>query len=218
MDEKKIISFQDYKKKLKADPENAPQIDISDIKRATAHTPEQLEWYLLQRNFAKYELGLSSLFYENHQLREGHNPDSSFVVGFGSGDLDRIEQGVCELITELGRDYIVVDAANKPYRILLREIGKLPEGPGIPRMMIHEMIYTVRQLFYSRDIVIILKGISQSNLGSRKGSFIYSLIKILNDAHFDDVHPRTDLVFIDYAGFLQKIWDQVGPYLQVITA
>ncbi len=38
---------------------------------------------------------------------------------------------------------------------------------------------------------------------------------IMADAHFDKVDPKTDLVFIDYANFLQKIWENVGLYLQV---
>ena len=66
------------------------------------------------------KLNLSCLFYDNHQLKEGHNPDSSFVIGFCSDDLEKIEQEVCDSITELGRDYILVDAANKPYRRLLK--------------------------------------------------------------------------------------------------
>ena len=58
MDKDKIISFEEYKKKLRRTPGNKPLIDVSDIKRATTHAPEQLEWTLLQHTFAKYKLSL----------------------------------------------------------------------------------------------------------------------------------------------------------------
>jgi len=217
VDKEKIISMQEYKKKLRSNPENRSLIDVSDIKRATTHAPEQLEWTLLQHTFAKYKLSLNCLFYENHQFKEGLNPNSAFFIGFNSSDLEKIGQEVCNSIKELGKDFILVDAINKPYRRMLKEIGRIPEDPSKPRMMNYEMINVVRQLFYSRDLVVVIKNISESNLGPRKASFAYNLIKILNDAHFDSVHPRTDLVFIDYANFLQRIWEKVGPYLQVTT-
>ena len=55
----------------------------------------ELEWALLQQAFAKYKLSLNCLFYENHQFKDGLNPNSAFFIGFNSSDLEKIEQEVC---------------------------------------------------------------------------------------------------------------------------
>lgn len=217
MDENKIISFEEFIKRMKNRQKNTnvPMIDVSTIKRATEQDPQHIEWVLLQHAFAKYKLSLNCLFYHNHQFNAGRNPDSAFFVGFERKDLNKIEKGVCDALKELGRDYLVVDAANKPYRKIVKEICRIPEMPGMPAMSTYELRNTLRQVLYSRDNVIVIKEISGSNLQSRKAGFVRALIKIIDDAHFDKVHPKTDLVFIDYANFLQKIWENVGPYLQV---
>lgn len=37
-------------------------------------------------------------------------------------------------------------------------------------------------------------------------------------AHFDGIIPRANLIFVDYAAFLQKAWSTIGIYLNVVTA
>lgn len=104
-------------------------------------------------------MSLNCLFYENHQLKEGLNPNSAFFVGFNSSDLEKIEQEVCNSIKESGRDYILVDAINKPYRRMLKEIARIPEDPYIPRMMNYEMINMSGVSMGVGSIALLISGV-----------------------------------------------------------
>ncbi len=36
-------------------------------------------------------------------------------------------------------------------------------------------------------------------------------------AFFDEIYPSSDLIFVDYADFLQNSWESVGTYLSILA-
>jgi hypothetical protein len=68
------------------------------------------------------------------------------------------------------------------------------------------------------DYVLVFIGLSQSRLNRDKGGLNRSIIKINDDAHFKKISPRSDLVFIDQASFLEKNFKQLGNYIDILPS
>ncbi len=74
-----------------------------------------------------------------------------------------------------------------------------------------------KEIQLNLDKVIVISNLSQSKVPSSKSSQARSLIKINDDAHFEAIKPKSDLVFVDYASFLQRSWSELGPYIDVFA-
>lgn len=57
-----------------------------------------------------------------------------------------------------------------------------------------------------------MKGTTPDRIGH-----VRSFIKTLDDAHFKDIQPKADLIFVDYASFLQEAWESIGIYLNILS-
>ncbi len=58
---------------------------------------------------------------------------------------------------------------------------------------------------------------SQSKIPTRKSWYARSLIKTNDDAHFRGIKPQSDILFVDYACFLQRSWSELGSYIDIFT-
>ncbi|MCL6592223.1 MAG: hypothetical protein K6U80_20040 [Firmicutes bacterium] len=72
------------------------------------------------------------------------------------------------------------------------------------------------ELLYS-DKVLVIKEISKLKGNDRKDMIARGLIKICDDAHYKGITVNSSLIFIDYASFLQKAWDNIGGYLNIMA-
>ena len=127
---------------------------------------------------------------------------------------EHIEKHKNSLIDALkweSRDYITIEAANRS----VREIGQVFHWNSY--RTVYDLYKSFKELLLSSDKVLVFQEISRSRMSGSKRAFGYSLIKVLNDAHFDGISPRSDLIFIDYAEFLQKAWDNIGAYLKILS-
>ncbi len=88
--------------------------------------------------------------------------------------------------------------------------GDKPSGTRDAWIMFEEILW-------NSDKVIVVANLSQSKIPSRKSWYGRSLIKINDDAHIKGIRPRSDLVFVDYASFLQRSWSELGPYVDVFA-
>ena len=64
---------------------------------------------------------------------------------------------------------------------------------------------------------MVVQELSRSSIRARKADYARSLIKILDDAHFDGIQPSSDLIFIDYGDFLHRSWSSIGTYLDILA-
>lgn len=155
---------------------------------------------------SKIESFLSWVFELNKVQRK--NVQSIYLPALCATQVKSTEISVVEALDSLGRHFVLVDARGKSERdIYCAIIGK-------PVKTTHQGWRETKEQLLSDSTVIVLSGISQSMI-SRKAAIVRGLIKTLDDAHFNDVIPEGNVIFIDSPSFLEKHWDTIGPYLAV---
>ena len=155
---------------------------------------------------SKIESFLSRVFELNQA--QGKNIQSIYLPAFCAAQVKSTESSVVEALNSLGRHFVLVDARGKSECDIYRAIiGKSVKTT-------HQGWRETKERLLSANTVIVLSGISQSTI-SRKAGIVRSLIKTLDDAHFDGVTPEGNVIFIDSHSFLEKHWDTIGIYLAV---
>lgn len=185
---------------------------FKEISNKLKQSKEEIERVIELLSFAKYSLFLNCLFYNNHNTT--NDIKTGFLIGFEEDHLNQIENNICNVLKKLNRPYIVVNAKNKTF---IKIYGDMATSYFKSREEAH---YEVDSQFNISNKVFIIREFSGAKIDS-KGSSILGLIKMrektefINDTHFKRVHPDSDLIFIDYANFLQKVWDKIGYYLSI---
>jgi hypothetical protein len=152
---------------------------------------------------------LFELFLINHKIKEGKNPLAGFLIEFDSAGLEGLAREVKASLKSLGREYILIDANGKTF------IECINQSTGENYRVLHDAFEGLKEILLNSDKVIIFKEFSKCKLPTNKGSMVRSIIKIRDNANSDG--PLSDLLFIDYAEFLQKSWKHVCPYIKVTT-
>lgn len=142
---------------------------------------------------------------ENHEILKGHNPNCVYLAAFTPEHIELLEKDVLSGLSCTKIPHKLIDMTAKTEN----EIYEAIIGNKVPKSKINSLVE--EQLFNTRQILVI-KSLSKSKCTQKE--IIYRwLIKILDDAHYKNVHPKTDLVFIDYASFLEKHFSSIGGYL-----
>ncbi len=203
----KIINFADFIKKRSADQ---GKISIDDIKEIVKLENKDIAWISSIFLIARYTLFLKNLFYRNHDKKRGINPNTGFMVGFHEDHLLKMRETCCNSLLRMKRPFYEVDAKNKTYIEIVRELTNehiTCTGKALESM---------KAFLYESDSVIIISNFSSSKVKS-KGRYLRRFIKILDDAHIHDMFPKSDLIIIDYANFLQRVWQDIGYYLSILV-
>jgi hypothetical protein len=209
MDDNKIISFEDYRKR-KAGTSYKEDALSSIFKKDLREQTDLLNWYLFHRDINKYKLFVHCLFYKNHRI-QNPNPNSGYVIAYREDQIEERTSALIEAIKWEERDYILVPAAGRTYR----QLGHLlREYQPQTNQEVHEFF---KEDLLQSDKVIIIQELSRSRISGRKTDHARSLVKILDDAHFDGIYPSADLIFVDYTDFLHQSWSSIGTYLDVLA-
>lgn len=136
------------------------------------------------------------------------NMQCAYLPAYCAHQIESTKNLTTESLDILGRNYIVVDADGKSELEIYNSIISDPVRTAC------QGFRQVEITLMERDVVIVLVGVSRSNF-SRKAGFVRGLVKVLDDAHFDNKIPKGNIVFIDYASFLEKNWKEIGVYLAV---
>jgi hypothetical protein len=192
------FGFRDFNTLSAALPERAaPTAACSDTPPARVYSGEVIDF-------------LRELFTENHIARNGKNPQTAFLVAWQDHQLDRLAELAQHASTRLGRKSVLVDAADKRPRSFYNDIV------GAQARSANEAAHIVADMLYNDDVVVIIKAISKLN-DTGKSRQARWIAKVIDDAHFDRVHPKADIVFVDYASFLEKSYRVLGPYVRVFA-
>lgn len=208
MSETNTVDFERYKQKLRS--KGQPGISLQDFETATEISQDRLGWFSLCSNFRGIELFLTELFYDNHKVRRGRNMDSAFIMGFTDQHLHEIEESTVAALKKLGRDCLWLDARGKSFIQIAQEAFSTPFKTN------YDAYLAFKDLLTTTDKVVIMTGPSMSKKSVFPG-VIRDLVKTLDDAHLQGVHPSSDLIFIDYAAYLQEVWPLVGEYLKITS-
>ncbi|MDK9354860.1 glyoxalase superfamily protein [Lelliottia sp. V106_10] len=149
---------------------------------------------------------LNKVFTLNETFQK--NMQSVFLPAYCIHQIEDAKNLTTKSLDSLGRKYILVDAEGKSELEIYNSIISDPVrtvGQGFSQ---------VEMTLMERDIVIVLVGVSRANF-TRKADFVRGLVKVLDDAHFDNKIPKGNMVFIDYSSFLEKSWNDIGIYFAV---
>jgi hypothetical protein len=203
-----IINFTDFIKKRSADQNG--KISIDDIKELVKLENKDIAWLSSIFLFARYTLFLKNLFYRNHDKKRGINPNTGFMVGFHEDHLQEMKENCCNSLVRMKRPYYEVDAKNKTYIEIVNELTNehiTSNGKALESM---------KTLLYESDSAIIISNFSSSKVKTKE-RYLRHCIKILDDAHTHNMFPKSDLIIIDYANFLQRVWQHIGYYLSILS-
>ncbi len=164
-----------------------------------AHTDEPTE----QEELTAF---LRLVFKENHEIRAGQNPRAVYLATVSETEVDRLSDRAIGAAHALGRRAAVIDAANRTSASFYAAFAATRSRS--PYLLNKALIARL----YEDETVWVIKNFSRLK-DQRKGWHMRGLIKIIDDAHFEGVHPKSDLVFIDSASFLERHERIFSPYV-----
>ncbi|MCP4371968.1 MAG: hypothetical protein GY797_28195 [Deltaproteobacteria bacterium] len=209
MAENNIISFVEYlKKKNSKLSVDGDFIEVlgEDIK----NRPELIEWYSFQNTFHKHKLFLHSLFTAN-QRNDNVNPNAGYFVSFSEEQINQNINNIVNALEWFGRDHILIEAKDCTFKSMAKQLkGANPNST-------HDAWIMFEEILLKSNEVVIISNMSQSKIPTRKSWYAGSLIKINDDAHFRGIKPQSDILFVDYACFLQRSWSELGSYIDIFT-
>lgn len=209
MSENNIISFEEFRKKKKNE-ESSDNPLTQVLKKDLREQEDLVSWYLFHNSFNKYKLFLHSLFYKNHQRLKGTNPNSGYISIFDKKQIDSVVKSTEDALKWIGRRYIIIDGNGKN----LRQLGH--SFPYETCRTFSEFHSIIKRFLLESDQVIVFKELSLSKIQIEKANIVRSFIKILDDAYLKSIAPSADLIFIDHASFLEKSWEHIGLYLDIL--
>ncbi|HEY6872288.1 MAG TPA: hypothetical protein VI298_06110 [Geobacteraceae bacterium] len=202
-----IFDFMEYLKK-KNEGTKKLTVSLDDMKAFCRLDDASVSWISSLFAFAKYTLFLKTLFHNNNS-RTG-NRNTGFLIGFKEDHIECLTESICSALTKMERSFRVVDAAEKSY---IEIIGDLT---GLGFSTNYAAYEALKELLYESNDVIVVERFSLCTSPSKAGR-LRDWIKTIDDAHIKGIVPKGELILIDYANFLQKTWDSVGPYLSILA-
>lgn len=146
-----------------------------------------------------------------------NNPDTIFFYGFSQTHLSELFDAVPAALAELSRPTAVVNCTGKSYRQVLIEAARAM-GASVPdHVKVHNAFSTVEAALRNAALTLVVESLSALKTPNKPG-IARSLIKIMDDAHFDNFIAMSDVILIDDASFLQQSWHSIGPYLRPVCA
>lgn len=204
-----IISFEEFRrKKEKAESENAPIMQI--LKKDLREQEDLVDWYLFHSSFNKYKLFLHSLFYNNHERLKGSNPNAGFIQTFNERQINSVLSRTEEALKWLNRRYIIIDCRDKT----IKEVGA--NLPYEKCNSFYDFFKLLQYYLLETNHVLVFKELSKSKITRNLSDLTRSIIKINDDAHIKGITPLSDILFIDYPSFLQKAWENIGLYMEIL--
>jgi len=200
------ISFESFKRQLIADK-------LTDRLMRDARIQKELYDIYNFKSTNKYKLFLTALFYENHKVMKGRNPRTGFLIGFDSNHITAISERVRSTLDSIGREYVIVEANGKSFTDCVKSFTRKDYHVN------HAAFADLKEMLLNSNKAVVFREFSKSKIrtSGKKCSMAKSIIKILDNAHLSDIRPLSDLIFIDYADFLQHCWHSIGTYLKIMS-
>jgi len=141
--------------------------------------------------------------------KDCRNKDLICLYAFTQEELNCGEQMLRDLLGQ--RRYIFVDATGKSESQIIRElVGVLEKG--------WEAYRKLEAILLHEEIIVVIKNISKSEMPYRaEGGIARTIFKIIYDASpFTETTPKSILILLDFAGYVEKIHEWLGGYIAPI--
>ncbi len=150
---------------------------------------------------------LTIVFMETYYISDNKNPTSIFLIGFTQSQLNSVERETTDSLSEINRDYRIIDCENLAEKEIIDVINKKYS------YSMDEALNNLQKTFKNDQIVYIVKNLSNSRIAGEKGVYARNMMDILQKSNKNSLSSRTDIIFIDYASFLEKNWDLLGNHI-----
>jgi hypothetical protein len=209
MSDNNIVSFSEYLKR-KSKVLTVDSEFVEALKDDIRNRPELMEWLQFQNAFHKHQLFLYSLFSSNQ--REGNvNPNAGYFLSFNEEQISHNMSAILNALEWLERKAVIIEAKDCTFKNMAMQLyGTKPNDTHDAWLMFEEVLLT-------SDEVIVISNLSQSKIPSGKSGIARSLIKTNDDAHLRGIKPKSEILFIDYATFLQRSWSELGNYIEIFA-
>ncbi len=147
------------------------------------------------------------VFDSNHNVKAGHNPDSIFLIGFIDEHFNDLEKNTKQALKSLKKTYKFINCKGKTFREIVQDIK------GVKYPTEHDAMVSLKDIQLNSNLVIVFRELSKAKLYREKYLYFRGLIKHLDDAHYKNIQPKSDLIFIDSASFLERHFEEIGLYL-----
>ncbi|MFB2973042.1 hypothetical protein ACE1CD_29115 [Aerosakkonema sp. BLCC-F183] len=189
----------------------SPNISLTEIEELYMRHRYKFINYLESIEALKYyEFQLERLFYFNHEITKGMNPKIGCFPCFSREHILENEKSVIQALKEIGRSYVLFNAANNSFR----QLGELVGSNKCSTLQAADK--SIENLLLHSDSVLVITEFSKLKSKKDKALLLRSIINIISYAHFQDIYHSSDLVLIDYADFIQKSWLRIGHYVTII--
>jgi hypothetical protein len=135
-----------------------------------------------------------------------------FLVGFSPSHLDYLAKELKEIVSNLLREVTLLDARGKSL------IQMCTEVTGLTVRTNYEAENAIKDHLANTDMVLIIREISAAGFTNHRrgeaGFQAQGLIKALENVREQSGNLRGDLVFVDYASFLEKAWVDLEVYVE----
>jgi hypothetical protein len=123
-----------------------------------------------------------------------------------------IFQNVRSALKDMGREYVIVEANEKSF------IDCIKSFTGKDYHWNHDAFSDLKEVLLNGNKVVVFKEFSKSKIRTKKEKcyMARSIMKIFDNTYHSGIYPLSDLIFIDYADFLQNCWCNIGAYLKVM--
>lgn len=150
---------------------------------------------------------LTIVFMETYYISDNKNPTSIFLIGFTQSQLNSIERETIDSLSEINRGYRIIDCENLADKEIIDVLNKKYS------YSMDEAIENLQKTFENEQIVYIIKNLSKARISGDKGIYARNLMDILHGSAKKDLSSRTDLIFVDYASFLEQNWELLGNHI-----
>ena len=147
------------------------------------------------------------VFHTNHKVKRGQTHDSVYLIGLNNESINNLARNSKVALLTLKREFKIINCKNKTFKEIAKDLcGEMYSSEKKAWDAMEDI-----QLY--KDIVIVFKELSKAKLYREKIFYFKNLIKITDDAHYKGISPKSDIVFIDSATFLEKYYEEIGLYL-----
>jgi hypothetical protein len=193
---KENISFNKYKNSAKLKSKKVFPKEMYDPK-------QQLTFF--DFNYAdKYKQFLCETFYLNKEVL--NHTMAGVIIGFGPDNIKKIGCSVKNILNELKRKYIFIEAGGKTF------IQCVKYHTGKYCVTNSDALSILENIMLNTDTVVVFNEFSKCKIRGDKESLMRCIIKIGDRKE----NPVPDLIFIDYAVFYHKSKSLLSPYIRCI--
>lgn len=148
-----------------------------------------------------------SLFLDLIEINKDYkNKDLICLYAFTQEELDYGGQVLKDLLGQ--RRYIFIDATNKTNSQIIKEIVGGDEKSWV-------LSEKLESILLHEEIIVVIKNISKSKMPYRAvGGIARTIFKIIYDApRFTKAIPKSILILLDFASYIEKIHEWLGGYI-----